>query len=85
MKNVSQSDGWFLHDELRDGYNDDNEYLIPSLNNAQGTNVNRFRFFSNGFSVPTTEKSPNVDGNTYIYWAWGQSIVGSNDKPNNAI
>jgi hypothetical protein len=81
VKNTSQADSWFIHDDKRDGYNDDNEYLFADLTNAEGTNVNRIRFLSNGFSVPTTDKSHNVSGNNYIYMAFGQSLVGSNNIP----
>ena len=79
VKNTSQTDDWFMHDDKRDGYNDDNEYLFASIANAEGTNTNRIRFLSNGFSVPTTDKSHNVNGNVYAYIAFGQSLVGSNN------
>ena len=81
VKNTSQTDDWFIHDDKRDGYNDDNEYLFASIANAEGSNVNRIRFLSNGFSVPTTDKSHNVNGNVYAYMAFGQSLVGSNNVP----
>ena len=81
VKNISQTDSWFMHDDKRDGYNDDNEYLFPNSNSAEGSNVNRIRLLSNGFSVPTTDKSHNVSGNSYIYMAFGQSLVGSNNVP----
>jgi hypothetical protein len=81
VKNTSQTDDWFIHDDKRDGYNDDNEYLFASIPNAEGTNTNRIRFLSNGFSVPTTDKSHNVNGNVYAYMAFGQSLVGSNNVP----
>ena len=81
VKNKSESDAWFIHDNKRDGFNDDNEYLFPSETNVEGTNTNRIRLFSNGFNVPTTDKSHNKSGNSYIYMAFGQSIVGSNNVP----
>ena len=82
VKNTSQADGWFVHDDKREGYNDDNEYLFANLNNVEGSNVNRIRFFSNGFSVPTTDKSHNVSGNGYIYMAFAKNpLVGSNNVP----
>ena len=34
-----------MHDNKRDGYNDDNEYIFANLSNAEGSNVNRIRFF----------------------------------------
>jgi hypothetical protein len=81
VKNISQSDHWFIHDDTRDGYNDDNEYLFTSTTQAEGTNVNRISLYSNGFNVPTTDKSHNVNGNNYIYLAFGQTIASSNGTP----
>ena len=81
VKNVSQTDNWFITDDKRDGFNDDNEYLFADIFNAEGTNTNRIRFLSNGFQVPTTDKSHNVSGNNYVYIAFGQSLVGSNNVP----
>jgi len=81
VKNTSQTDDWFMHDDKRDGYNDDNEYLFASANYVEGVNTNRIRLLSNGFSVPTTDKSHNVSGNNYIFMAFGQSLVGSNNVP----
>jgi len=81
IKVTSEADSWFMHDDKRDGYNDDNEYLFPDLTNAEGSNVNRIRLLSNGFQLPTTDKSHNKDGATYIYLAFGQTIVGTNNVP----
>ena len=81
VKCTNEADEWFMHDDKRDGYNDDNEYLFASVTNVEGTNTNRIRLLSNGFSVPTTDKSHNKSGNSYIYMAFGQSIVGTNNIP----
>ncbi len=70
VKNTSQADSWFIHDDKRDGYNDDNEYLFADLTNAEGTNVNRLSMYSNGFNVPTTDKSHNVSGNNLFICSW---------------
>ena len=81
VKTINDNDSWFIHDDKRDGYNSDNEYLFADLSNAEGTNVNRINLFSNGFNVPTTDKSHNQNGNEYIALAFGQSLVGSNNVP----
>ena len=73
IKNTTQADAWFLHDSKRDGFNDDNEYLRPNLTAAQSSGTNRIRLLSNGFSVPTTDKSHNVSGNVYIYMAFAEN------------
>ena len=85
IKNLSQADAWFLHDSKRDGFNDDNEYLRPNLTDADSSGINRIRLLSNGFSVPTTDKSHNVNGNNYLYMAFAEApLVGTNNVPANA-
>ena len=82
IKNVSQEDAWFLHDSKRDGFNDDNEYLRPNLTDGDSSGINRIRLLSNGFSVPTTDKSHNVSGNNYVYMAFAEEpLVSTNGVP----
>ena len=38
----------------------------------------------NGFAPVTTDGMLNGDGDAYIYYAVGQTIVGSNNTPNTA-
>ena len=45
VKCTNEADAWFMHDNKRDGYNDDNEYLFPNLTNVEGTNVNRLSMY----------------------------------------
>ena len=71
-KLTGSTDSWFLIDDLRDGFNEDNEYLRPNETSAEGSGVNRLNIFSNGFNVPTTDKSHNADGVPYIYWAFAR-------------
>ena len=82
LKNTTQADSWFLHDSKRDGFNDDNEYLRPNLTDGDSSGINRIRLLSNGFSVPTTDKSHNVNGNNYIYMAFAEEpLVSTNGIP----
>ena len=82
IKNTTQADAWFLHDSKRDGFNDDNEYLRPNLTDAESSGINRIRLLSNGFSVPTTDKSHNVNGNNYLYMAFAEEpLVSTNGTP----
>ena len=71
-KNTSQSDEWFIHDNKRQGYNDDNEYLFPSSTQAEGT-INRIRLISNGFKALDSDKGVNADGNLYVYMAFAEN------------
>ena len=71
-KNTSQSDEWFIHDNKRQGFNDDNEYLFPSSTQAEGT-INRIRLISNGFKALDSDKGVNADGNLYVYMAFAEN------------
>ena len=83
-KNTTTADSWFLHDNKRQGFNDDNELLFADLSQAEAT-VNRIRILSNGFKAIDSDKGVNKSGDTYIYWAIAeQPFVNSNGVPNNA-
>ena len=53
--------------------------MFWSAANAEVTNLDRMDLFSNGFKPTTTDKGANASGNNYIYLAFGQSLIGSND------
>ena len=38
-------------------------------------------FCSNGVKIRTSNNGWNKSGDTFIYWAFGQSLVGTNDIP----
>ena len=40
--------------------------------------------YSNGFKLFEDNGNLNGNGQEYIYMAWGQTIVGTNNVPNNA-
>ena len=83
-KNTTTADSWFIHDNRRQGFNDDNEYLFADLSQAEGT-VNRLRILSNGFKPIDSDKGVNKSGDTYIYLAFAESpLVNSNGVPTNA-
>ena len=55
--------------------------MFWSADNAEVTNLDRIELMSNGFKTTTTDKGANASGDTYIYIAFGQSLVGSNNVP----
>ena len=85
MRKRDASDHWYIVDNKRVGYNPDNHGLYPNLTNVEysGTAYD-VDIYSNGFSPVTTDGMLNGDGDPYIYYAVGQSIVGSNNQPNTA-
>ena len=76
-KNTSQSDEWFVHDSKRPGHNP-TDLMFWSADNAEVTNLDRIELMSNGFKTTTTDKGANASGDTYIYIAFGQTLVGTN-------
>ena len=87
IKRSNNSANWIMRDNKRDSYN----YTYKTLE-ANGTtvetddsNYNRVDFISNGFKLRGGSSGSGTDtngsGDTYIYMAIGQSLVGSNNVP----
>ena len=47
--------------------------------------TDRMDFYANGFKIRTNGSDYNGDGQTYIYMAFGQTLVGSNNIPATAF
>ena len=83
-KNTTTADSYFLHDNRRQGYNDQNELLFADSTQAEST-VDRIRFTANGFKTLDSDKGVNKSGDTYVYMAIAEApLVNSNGVPNNA-
>ena len=80
-KPSSATGDWYMHDNKRDGYNPVNDYLKANANDAESNDDPRIDLLSNGFKFRTNHSSQNGSGVTYIYMAFGQSIVGTNNIP----
>ena len=82
IKKTSATDHWVLMDNKRQGYNFDNELLLPSDNRAEEDGASYgVDILSNGFKCRTTDGWTNASGQSYIYMAFGQTIVGTNNVP----
>jgi len=82
IKKSSAVEDWAMFDSTRDTYNVQYKLLYGNGNNAEYTGVSaRNDFLSNGFKIRTTDNKENGSGGTYIYMAFGQSLVGSNNVP----
>ena len=82
-KRTDTTNNWIMQDNKRVGYNADNRILKANLNDAE-QGVHEMDFVSNGFKIRTTGAGSNASGGNYIYMAFGQSLVGSNNVPANA-
>ena len=85
VKRTDTADWWGVLDNKREGYNADssnngNDPLFANTNDAEGGPL-AVDFVSNGFKWRTSNNGVNGSGGTYMYLAFGQSLVGSNDIP----
>ena len=91
---------WGVFDNTRAGYNGKNNFLYANdsaaedASNAQTLDLSEAEttqgagpsmdFLSNGIKLTNTDGSFNNSGIEFIYMAFGQSLVGTNNIPNNA-
>tara|TARA_R100001443_G_scaffold1770_7_gene6235 strand:+ start:13120 stop:14154 length:1035 start_codon:yes stop_codon:yes gene_type:complete len=84
IKNKTDSgEAWEMFDDKRIGYNEKNYRIYANANDIQDTNI-RLDMLSNGFKIRTTGSHVNENGDTMIYAAFGQSLVGTNNIAANA-
>jgi|5_EtaG_2_1085323.scaffolds.fasta_scaffold10858_1 hypothetical protein len=84
VKRSSGTDNWMITDNKRSssgGNNAIDRRILPNLSNAEYTNTSPMDILSNGFKHRDGDDINNASGSTYIYMAFGQSIVGSNNIP----
>ena len=80
LKKSSQTSDWLICDSKRNTSNVVNKKLFPNTSGTEDS-YDVSDFVSNGFKIRTTSGSINASGQTYIYMAFGQSLVGSNNVP----
>ena len=71
---------WFLLDTTRQEYNNRGNVLYPEVNYAEGTTY-YIDMLSNGWRWNVSGSGENGSGNTYIFMAIGQTMVGTNNIP----
>jgi len=73
---------WFLHDNKRNGFNPDNDYLQPNTTSTETNFDNLVDFVSNGWKIRDATTAYNASGGTYIYMAFAENpLVGTNNIP----
>ena len=81
VKNVSAGGhSWYMFDNKRDVDNPTNKYLVANTTAADAS-FDWMDFNSNGIKVRGNSGGANNSGESYIYMAFGQSLVGSNNIP----
>ncbi len=78
IKPSSTTGNWQIFDNKRPGFNE-SDNLAPNNNAAENTSNDFVDLVSNGFKLRSGTYS--ASGVTYIYMAFGQSLVGSNNVP----
>ena len=81
IKRIDVGNDWNMQDYKRNVNGVDK---ILQANNDNAENVGggyKVDKLSNGFKCRESGTETNADGGTYAYWAFGQSIVGSNNVP----
>jgi hypothetical protein len=79
-KRTDSTSDWLICDNKRPGYNVINKKLFPNQTQAEDS-YDSFDFVSNGFKIRSSGTGHNASGGTFIYMAFGQSLVGSNNVP----
>jgi len=80
----SNAEHWMLLDNKRLGYNPANSQLFPNTSDDEEANTEA-NFLSTGFKLTRANTRMNGSGKNYIFMAFGQSIVGTNNIPATAI
>jgi len=79
---TASGEHWNLQDVKRSTYNPSIIMLSPNQSSAENsTNNNGIDFLSNGFKIRNNDGRLNNSGAKYIFMAFGQSLVGSNNVP----
>ena len=83
IKYTGSGESWIIHDNKRNGFNNDNDFLYANTTGAEvsGTHLD---ILSNGFKARSTNGVVNGSG-TYTYMAFAEApFVNSNGVPCNA-
>ena len=75
------TNAWYLMDSKRNGYNFMNKGLIPDQTAGEQAGSYGVDFLATGFNWRTTDGWTNGNNLTYLYVAFGNTIVGTNNIP----
>ena len=82
---AGQTDNWIMQDNKINPFNGaSSQRLRPNSSGAEFSSSNEIDLLSNGFKTHGADGEINGSGFSYIYMAFGQTLVGTNNVPNNA-
>ena len=79
-KCIDNAESWYIFDNKREGYNVENRDLYADNSGTEGS-ADWLDILSNGIKFRYNSIGLNGSSNNYIYMAFGQSLVGSNNVP----
>ena len=74
LKVSSATNNWFIYDNKREGYNEENDTLAPN-ETAVEDNTYKLDLVSNGFKIRSTQNAHNQSGQTFIYLAFAEQPI----------
>ena len=83
IKRFNSTKDWFVWDAATSPRNPTNAYGRPNASTAWGS-YDWLDFVSNGIKIRNTSDGASGSGDSYLYWAFGQSLVGTNNVVANA-
>lgn len=82
IKRYESSGEWLIYDNKRDPINVVDTRLEAQDNFADSTSSGKsLDFLSNGFKIRGGDGDINTNGGSYLYMAFGQTLVGTNNIP----
>ena len=83
-KNYGAGANWRIYDNLREGFNGDNEFFELNSNSAEASS-SQLDFHSTGFKLVDAEGDANYNDLKVLYFAWAESpFVSSEGIPTTA-
>ena len=79
IKREDQTTNWVVYDNKRDSYNTATKLLLPDNSAAETSGTQKIDLLSNGFKLRSTGNNTN-DSSPYVYMAFGQPIVSTNNN-----
>ena len=84
-KTTGTANDWYMFDSTRSPSNVISKFLLANNDAVEYTASSQdLDILSNGWKIRNSNNGNNTNGETYTYMAFGQSLVGTNNIPNNA-
>ena len=72
MIKANDAEGWIIHDNKRNGFNPDNDFLYANTSGSEVSSTH-LDILSNGFKARSTNGVVNGNGSSYYYFAFAEA------------